>query len=286
MSNIVRKKRVFEQSSDNQSGGGGSSVYTGSSPTTVTVGGLPSGSNISGLSFTSILQSILVPYIAPTFGSFSISQINVIEVGTTISGNKLFNWSTNNASNIQSNSISITDLTSSTVLGSGLINDGNENLNIGSITNIVPSSNSWRASAINTQSNVFYSSNDTVYWYYRIFYGTSALLNLNASQIQGLSNSPLSAGFGGTFSFGLGNYKYFCYPNSFGSPTTGTGFKDASNNFAVAMADVNDDTFYSNTQNGWSYGLVSVTNGLGITASYRVYRTKNSLSGSINIIIS
>lgn len=64
-------------------------AYSGMSPTTCTVGGLISGSSISNCSFTSILQSVLVPPLNPTLtspsSSFSIYPANTeYEVGTCV----------------------------------------------------------------------------------------------------------------------------------------------------------------------------------------------------------
>jgi hypothetical protein len=119
--------------------------------------------------------------------------------------------------------------------------------------------------------------------------GDATVPTLNEAQIEALSISSLASGFSGSFAFGAttpASYKYFAYPDVFGSPTTTTGFRDASTNLAVAMADASDNVFYANVQNGWNYGLVSVTNSNGVTTNYRVYRTKNLLGGSITIIVS
>lgn len=64
-------------------------AYSGMSPTTCTVGGLISGSSISNCSFTSILQSVLVPPLNPIItspsSSFSIYPANTeYEVGTCV----------------------------------------------------------------------------------------------------------------------------------------------------------------------------------------------------------
>jgi hypothetical protein len=52
------------------------------------------------------------------------------------------------------------------------------------------------------------------------------------------------------------------------------------------MADSTDDAFYINVENGWYYGLVSVTNAQGVTEDYRVYRTRNKVGGAITIRVS
>lgn len=73
--------------SDNSSSGG---TYVGKSPTTCTVGGLPTGSEIYGCSVTCILQDILVPTTYPTFTNpssvFTVTNgSNYVEVGNIIS---------------------------------------------------------------------------------------------------------------------------------------------------------------------------------------------------------
>jgi hypothetical protein len=271
---------------NNAGGGGGGGTYTGLSPTTTTVGGLPAGSAIAGQTFTQIIQQMTCPYISPTFSSFSISQSSPVEVGTTISGIKNFTFSVTQLANIVPNSLDIVDITGSTVLASGLPLTSPQTANIGTITLNAPGSYSWRGQATRSIGGTFNSSPASVTWLWRFFYGISANATLTAGQIQALANDPLSSAFPGTYSFAATNYKYFAWPDSFGSPTAVTGFKDTSTNLAVSMADVGDDPAYSNIQNGWYYALVSVTNVNGVTTNYRVYRTKNLLGGSINIQVS
>lgn len=68
---------------------GGTGYYSGASPTTITVGGLISGSSITALPISDILERILVPTLYPTLispsSSFSINPSTVVyEVGTTV----------------------------------------------------------------------------------------------------------------------------------------------------------------------------------------------------------
>jgi hypothetical protein len=270
-------------------GSGGGNTYTGASPTTITVGGLPAGSAIAGETYTQILQSMLVPYIAPSFSSFSISgQSTTVEVGTTLSGSKSFAWGFNQLGNVTANTMSIIDSTTSTTLASGLSLTSPASANIGTIQLVAPGSHSWKGQATNSQSSTFNSSNFSVTWQWKLFYGTSSNTTLTALQIQALSNSNLAGGFAATYSFpGAAQYNYFCWPDSFGSPTTATGFKDTATNLAVSMADNTVPGWGSAfVQNGWYYLKVSVTNSLSQTTDYRVYRTYNQLGGAINIQVS
>ena len=131
-------------------------------------------------------------------------------------------------------------------------------------------------------NSVNFSATFTVTWNWKNHYGVSSNSNLNASQIASLSNGNLTNTFAGTFVYAGGGYNFYCFPDSFGSPSS---FKDVSTNLNVAMATSSDDSFYSNTANGLSYGLVSVTNTYGQTTNYRVYRTKNILGGAVTIIV-
>jgi len=78
---------------------GGTNIYDLASPTTVTVGGLPDNSPISGLTVNCILKDILVPTLDPVLTNPSLSSFTILpsslsyEVGTSISvtGTTVFN---------------------------------------------------------------------------------------------------------------------------------------------------------------------------------------------------
>jgi hypothetical protein len=91
-----------------------------------------------------------------------------------LSGNKTFNWSTSNSGNVSPNTISILDVTNSITLGSLLSNDGTEILNIGTVSNTVPITQTYRATGVNTQTNTFISSNFTITSVYPYFWGKSS----------------------------------------------------------------------------------------------------------------
>jgi len=267
-------------------GGGGTSVYAGDSPTTVIVQNIPSGTDILGYTYDELFQNIYAPYVAPAFTSFGITQTTPIEVGTTITGLKSFSWVISTASNLQPNSVSVIDVTNgNTVLQSGISNTSPQNVNIGSVQKIVSSSNQWRATAINTKSNVLTSLVATVNWWWKLYYGVNANPTINEAQIEALTG-VLRATQVGDFVFPVLNYKYFCFPDTtpFGNINA---FKDVATGVDVIMADSTDDAFYSTQQpNGLSYGIRSVTNAQSITVNYRVYRTKFQLGGAITIRVS
>ena len=55
----------------------GNTIYTGASPTNITVGGLNSGTNIAGKTLSSIIEDMVVTYLSPTFSSFLLVVIHL-----------------------------------------------------------------------------------------------------------------------------------------------------------------------------------------------------------------
>jgi hypothetical protein len=223
----------------------------------------------------------------PAFTSFGITgQTTPVEVGATIgNGPETFTWTTSNPGSIAPNSISIVDTTASTTLASGLANSGSDTITLGAITNTAPASQVWTITGQNTSMGTF-SDTFEVDWEWRVYAGSSANVTLTANQIKALSDSDsLQSGFAGTYSITNGSvvYYYFSYPDSLGSVAN---FVDGNTGFPISMATVADNAAYSNTANGWSYALVSVTNANSVTTNYRVYRTQYSFSGTLLMRVS
>lgn len=258
-------------------------LYTNSNPTTIEVGGIAEGTTFSGTyTIQEMFDFLLYPYATPTFSSFSISgQSSPVEVGTTISGTKTFSWATTNSSNVSANTITIRDVGNSTNLGTGLANDGMQSLPLmASIQKTSQSSHTWRITGYDSQGDSF-TRDSIVYWYWKIYYGTSSSTTLTTGQITGLTSSVLGIDSDRTYSFAASNYKYIAVPNL--SQFDITTIKDSSTGFNVAMADASDG--YALTLNGINYTTVTVTNIFGVPLSYRLYRTKNILSSTIDIIV-
>ncbi len=259
------------------------STYTNSTPVPTTIGGITAGTTFSNQTMQQMWDALLYPYQAPAFTTFAITgQSTTVEVGASISGSQTFTWSTANSSNVQANSISVTDVTNSVGLATALSNDGSETILLPSpVVKTSLSSNTWRVSGTNSNLSIF-SRDFTVNWFWRIYYGTSSNVTLTEIQIESLANNPLANNIVGTYSYVGGDYKYFCYPDVYGSINT---IKDSATLLNIAMASSIDDGFFSNFANGIYYGIVAVTNTNGVSTNYRVYRTKNILGGSISFII-
>ena len=246
---------------------GSMAPYARSTAMTISVGGATAGTTFNGL-VTDALDTILYPYAAPAFTSFSFSQTSPLEVGNTIAaGSKTFNWSTSNSTNVAANTIAINDVTQTIAITSGQPNSGSFAYTMAAITKTTPIANTWQIQGTNTIAGAFYGS-FSVQWYWRVFYGESALTALASADVLALRASFLAADSSSSYAMVAGNYKYICYPTSMGLKTT---FKDPSTGFNVSMA---------------APSTVSVTNSFGVTTNYYVHRTSFILGGSITIVVS
>jgi hypothetical protein len=257
---------------DGRAGGGGSGTFINDIPVVLPIGkslGKYVNGDIipaAGKTFEEVLNDVAQDFLAPAFTSFSISQPSPIEVGATISGLKTFTWATSESANVEPDTISIED---SVVLGSGLSNDGTEDLTITTQTLTSAGSQTFIIRGEDTQGGNF-SRNTSVVWQWRRYYGKDASTGpLNETQIEALPNTGLASGFSGNYSFPAGaGYAYFAFPMAWGTATT---FKDTSTNLDVAM-----EPLYT----------VSVTNAEGISHTYNVHRSTNLLNGAITIGVS
>lgn len=189
----------------------GATVYNGQSPTTVTVGGLTSGTDISGQTISDIIESIVAPYVSPVFNSFTVSgQSTVVPVGTTLSGDKMMLW------NISQNSgtvptVDIYDITAGTTLVSGTPNDGSQ---VVTITTKQLTSNGatqqWRAIGNNTSpAGTFNSSTFGVTARFPAYYGAAEEIPDNSAEVIALpSDSYVSGTHNVDFETGT-TYKFF-----------------------------------------------------------------------------
>jgi hypothetical protein len=172
-----------------------SNIYTGTSPTTLKVGGLEIGTNISGQSYDAIIQSMLAPYILPTISLFTMSgQSQTVESGTVIEGVETFINTFTQIQNILNNSLkifyntteiannlSISTLTSTTsTIDVPLINL------IGNNTNY-----SFKSKIIATDSNEteIESPLFTIVSRYKQFFGNVTNFPTNSTEVRALVNN-------------------------------------------------------------------------------------------------
>jgi hypothetical protein len=197
---------TVQQMMDSIESASASVIYSGQSPTTVSVGGLPSGSNISGQTFEDIIQAIVAPYVAPVFNSFSVTgQATTVEVGTTLSDSKNFTWNiTENSGDV--NVIDIVDVTGSTNLVSGTPNDGSQSVTVTTRQlNSNGATQQWRGVGYdaNNSNATFNSSTFTVTARFYRFYGPASSDPSNSAAVRALSGSAFQTS-AGTFDMETG----------------------------------------------------------------------------------
>jgi hypothetical protein len=223
----------------------GSSVYDGISPTNITVGGLLSGTNIFGMTISSIIELMTQTYYMPSFTAFSVSNIPT-EVGVSFSSPNSFTWNTAYPSNIIPNSITL-ELTApaSEILSVSNNNDGLENLYLTSsnFINNIPKTWTFRISATSSNSTPFNRtfSGSSIYPY---FYGkvsapgnagdnrpvaNQALIN-SGTKVTLSSTSTITI----TFNSLASDYIWFAIPSTSTSKTS--WYVDALNTGAIGGA--------------------------------------------------
>ncbi len=251
-----------------QLGNGASLVYSNPIPTQTQIGGIGIGETFENISIQDMFTKLLYPYMYPAFNSFIINGQNTnIEVGETVSASKQFVWTTSYSDNISTSTIELRDITSGSIIASGITNIGSYLVTTTNITRLTASSYTWRITGQNTRST-FFTRDFTVNWKWRIYYGESLDEVLTETTIKSLRVNNLAAGFSGNFGMLTGGYKYIVIPTAFGLPTQ---FKDATSGFNVAMEQPYE---------------IGITNINGVTAPYRVFRTTNILGSAITIIVS
>ena len=250
-------------------GAGGVTGYVRETPMVISVGGATAGTTFDG-SIVDALDKILYPYVNPSFSSFALSGYSTLEVGAEIpAGPATFTWATSNSANITPDSIVITDVTNAITLLSGGANDSGEIITLDTArVRDTAGAHTFRIAAQNT-NEVSFSRDYSVNWYWRVWYGESEDTSLDTEpEVEALRASLLASSPNRTYNFEGGGYKWLAHPTSMGLKTT---FTDADTGFPVAME---------------VPITVALTNGYGVTTNYYVYRTYNTLGGSIRITVS
>lgn len=275
--NIGRQKINYNFSMIAFSGitGISASIFTNPNPTTQQVGGIPAGSTFpTDYYLQDMMDLLLYPAITPNFTSLDITGEAIDrEIGLAVTATPTFTWNIANAADLQPNTISISNTTSSTLLATGLANDGTETVFAGAVNNSSPAFNVWTIVAYDVDGAPF-SRTFSIEWRYRIFYGSSTNLTLNAAEIVALSGNELRNDVVGTYGFDGSDYGYVCVPLAFSTPS---GFQDSSSLLPIEMSGPTEG--YSSFDGSFYYSPVVVTRN-SVPITYRVYRTMNTTTSS------
>jgi hypothetical protein len=181
--------------------------YEGATPSTIAIGGIPAGTNLSGIALSSLFEQMLVVYQNPSFTSApNVSSQNLtVEVGTTLTGAKTFTWSTNNNGNIKPNIITIFDITSNLALATLLANDSSEVVNITTMQlNSNTATQQWRMEGKNTKEVNFQSSTRIVVANYIRYFGPTTSSVTNSASVKALTLSAFQTSNANTFQLNTG----------------------------------------------------------------------------------
>ena len=227
------------------------------------VHGLKAGTTFNNRSMRQMWTDLLYPYQYPSFETLALSGFSSPrECGDSIfAGGRTFTWTTKNPSNIVGNSIRIDDLTTSTLLGSGIANDGSETVTfpVNVVETVNGTTHRWMITGTNSKSQLF-TKEYTITFYSPIYYGVGPA-GLDVTGIQQLTKRIAAEG---NFSAQLSttnNVVYIAYPAAYGDLVS---IKDQ--NLFVYTNDFTKTT-RSFTSNGTYYK--------GVTKDYIVYEYNN-----------
>jgi hypothetical protein len=184
------------------------SKYSGAGPSTVTVGGIPKDTVLTGRTPLSLWEQLLVVYLEPSFSLVPpevTGQASIVEVGTTLSGVKTFTWGTKHDYNIKPNTIAIYDITGVAYLAQSLANDGTQSITISTLKlNSEGASQQWKAEGTNTKEVVFTSQIRTITARFIRYYGAQATSVTDSASVKALPTNEFQTANGNTFILNTG----------------------------------------------------------------------------------
>lgn len=150
-------------------------------PATQTVGGIKAGDEFVAATNQELWHDLTHAFLLPVLSNFTSVQSPLVEVGTTITGTKIFTWSLTHAANIE--------------LVSGIIKEGSTPILTGvetangivqftlTLANTVPVLKSYTIEATSTEPSAILPSNSfTIQSVYPIFKGTFSSANLTIAR--------------------------------------------------------------------------------------------------------
>ncbi|MFW6016608.1 MAG: hypothetical protein ACOCRK_09230 [bacterium] len=230
-------------------------TYSGSS--LINIGGIEQGDIFNNISMQDMWFKLLNPYQSPSV-DLNSDLPSTIEVGTTLNSLYNFTWSSNNDSNIDG-TLTLNGPSNNIT---GLTSDGNTGLTI-NIQKTNQNSENWTISGTDTKENNF-SDSETVYWRYKVFYGTYSGTSISDSDILNLNSEFSTDRYKTWTQDGNGEYIYYIYPSSFGDVSSGNAPFEINNLPNTAFTKEVRDIILST----------------GISVEYIIYRTDDVQNGT------
>jgi len=262
--------------------------YINTDKTTQTVGGIFKGTrfNPPGSSMHDMWTELLYPYLYPKFINFYFnSEIFNNEIGYNFI-DAIAVWGIVNDENLLTDSIRINGHN----IDIENISTEETHIQLNFNTPMVRTSDDgpgelvWNIQAFDTKNNLF--PTETIddppvefimRWDWLFYWGTSEMEILDMVNLTGLTGESLYSSFDKEYEIGNGGYKYICFSDYYGGPIN---FVDKLTGFSVAMYGG-----YPNTENGYSYDLISVVNKWGEWSDYRVYRSTHKITDNLTISV-
>jgi hypothetical protein len=268
-------------------------LWTRTDPTTITVGGITSGTSGSALvgdNAIEILERMLYPYVAPVFSNLSVSGLSsAYEIGQPFITSGTATWTAGQPTANWINGTGYISFTPPTgVVGdiAGPFNPTSQSqvLNFSSFTAPTSPVNSNSITiALRGQHNAANPTNASTsisrQWWSRMYFGKSSNANLTTNTFnvaagtnngallqttngQGPSNYSMDVGAGG-------GYFYFFIHNDYTLSTAGPFFGLRFGTNALAQDPIT---------------TVTLTNQYGVTATYKRYKSTNILNDAITVV--
>lgn len=172
-------------------GGSSSSTFTSDFVANPAFGKYTAGSTVpaNGKTVNEVLLDAFSNYLSPAFTSFSNSVLaTTVEVGTTLTSPQNFTLAVSNSANIKPNTLKVTDTTAGADLVTGAAISSPVSVPIGAVVKTAnAATNSWRASAQNTQDVWFNSPTFSVTWRLRTFHGAVDAAPANSAEVRALT---------------------------------------------------------------------------------------------------
>lgn len=172
------------------SGGSSSSTFTSDFVANPAFGKYTAGSTVpaNGKTVNEVLLDAFSNYLSPAFTSFSSALATIVEVGTTLTSPQNFTFGVSNTGNIKPNTLKVTDTTAGADLVTGAAISSPVSVPIGAVVKTAnAATNSWRASAQNTQDAWFNSPTFSVTWRLRTFHGAVDAAPANSAEVRALT---------------------------------------------------------------------------------------------------
>lgn len=172
--------------------GSSSSTFTSNFVANPAFGKYTAGSTVpaNGKTVNEVLLDAFSNYLSPAFTSFSSELDTIVEVGTTLTSPQNFTFKVSNSGNIKPNTLKVTDTTAGTDLVTDAAISSPVSVPIGAVEkSLNGATNSWRASAQNTQDAWFNSPTFSVTWRLRTFHGAVDVEPLLSAEVRALTGA-------------------------------------------------------------------------------------------------